>query len=192
MNRTADPDLRRLFSAALLGGLILTALVWLAVDGGARFRGDAPAASRAWAQAAPVATDAFGALDVWVDSGDVELAAWQVEVFSSDVTWVAFEGGEHAAFREAPAYDPRALARRDRIVLAAFDTGDDLPRGRTRVARLHYLIGGDPSEFDGEEPGFEIRPVTAANRSGVRIEASVELLPARDAELRGPEMERDR
>jgi hypothetical protein len=35
------------------------------------------------------------------------------------------EGGDHPAFKSAPYYDPAALTR-NRIIVAAFNTGSDL------------------------------------------------------------------
>ena len=94
---------------------------------------------------APSAGDVvrFGALDVFLDSGTLPLAAYQfeVKVTSGDVKLVGVEGGEHTAFKRPPYYDPKALAGQ-RIVIAAFDIGADLPRGRTRVARLMVQVRG--------------------------------------------------
>ena len=86
----------------------------------------------------------FGHVDVYLDSGSAPLAAYQVQVTTSagDVTLVGIEGGEHAAFKEPPYYDPAALGQK-RVVLGAFNTGADLPRGRTRVARLMVRVAGD-------------------------------------------------
>jgi hypothetical protein len=44
----------------------------------------------------------FEAIDVFVDSGDQHLAAWQLELASrtKDVEIVGIEGGEHRAFEE--------------------------------------------------------------------------------------------
>jgi hypothetical protein len=99
------------------------------------------------APATATATDAaarFAALDVFIDAGDQPLAAYQFElkVEAGNVALVGVEGGEHRAFRQPPYYDPAALSRQ-RIVIAAFDTGSDLPRGRTRVARLMVEVRGD-------------------------------------------------
>jgi hypothetical protein len=124
------------------------------------------AATHAWQQAPE---ERFLAVDVFVDSGDEPLAAWQVEL--ADPTGVArvvgVEGGEHPAFREAPYYDPAAL-QKGRIVLATFHVGGDLPRGRTRVARVHLLsqVG---------EPTLEVAPMAAATQGGRRIDVRVEL-----------------
>ena len=85
----------------------------------------------------------FGYVDIFVDSAGQPLAAYQCEITATagDVTLVGIEGGEHAAFKEPPYYDPKALGQK-RIILGAFDTGVDLPRGRTRVARLMVRIAG--------------------------------------------------
>jgi len=111
----------------------------------------------------------FLAVDVFVDSGDALLAAWQVELAdtSGRARVVGVEGGEHAAFQEAPYYDPSAL-QRGRIVLASFHVGAELPSGRTRVARVHFLVSGG-------EPALEITPVTAATQGGGRIDIRTEL-----------------
>ena len=61
---------------------------------------------------------------------------------AGDVTLVGIEGGEHAAYREPPYYDPKALSG-GRVIVGAFNTGTDLPRGRTRVARLMVRVRGD-------------------------------------------------
>lgn len=83
----------------------------------------------------------FVTLDVFIDSGSRPLAAYQVRAKdrSGRVALVGIEGGEHPAFAEPPHYDPRAL-RADRVVIAAFDTGRELPSGETRVATLHVRV----------------------------------------------------
>src|SRR3982751_87227 len=91
------------------------------------------------AATAPVAGGMrFAAIDVMVDSKEMKLGAWQVEVVvaKGNATIVGVEGGEHAAYKKAPYYDAKALAG-GRIIVAAFDAGADLPMGETRVARLH-------------------------------------------------------
>ncbi|MEZ6127392.1 MAG: hypothetical protein R3C59_01755 [Planctomycetaceae bacterium] len=94
---------------------------------------------------ADVAADAvrFEALDVFVDSGQQALAAYQFELFSTTdgVEIVGIEGGEHAAFQAAPYYDPQAM-QTNRVILAAFSTDKELPTGRTRVARIHVQLQG--------------------------------------------------
>ena len=92
----------------------------------------------------------FEAIDVIVDTGQVPLAAWQFEIQSRSpgVEIVGIEGGEHEAFADPPYYDPRAM-NNDRVILAAFSTADELPHGRSRIARLHLqLEGPGPREFE--------------------------------------------
>ena len=74
----------------------------------------------------------FAYVDVYLDAGAKPLAAYQVELTptAGDVVLTGLEGGEHAAFRDAPYYDPAALhAAKGRVIVAAFNTGADLPRG---------------------------------------------------------------
>lgn len=113
--------------------------------------------------------DRFLAVDVLVDSGEAPLAAWQLELVdpSGRARVVGVEGGEHPAFREAPYYDPAAL-QRGRIILAAFHVGEDLPSGRTRVARVHFLVTGG-------EPRLEVGPMAAATVGGSPIEIRTEV-----------------
>lgn len=88
----------------------------------------------------------FEWVDVSIDPHDKPLAAYQFELKSSggDVTLVGVEGGEHPAFNPPPYYDPRANLQ-NRIVIAGFNTGDNLPRGRTRVARVMVKVTGNPT-----------------------------------------------
>ena len=88
----------------------------------------------------------FRALDVFIDTGDAPLAAYQFDfrATGADVKLVGIEGGEHAAFAQPPYYDPRALsAAEPRVIVGAFSTADKLPKGRTRVARLMVHVQGD-------------------------------------------------
>jgi hypothetical protein len=85
----------------------------------------------------------FAWVDVFVDPGGRPLAAYQFELKArgAGVTLVGVEGGEHPAYAEPPFYDPRANLH-NRIVIAAFNTGDDLPKTRTRVARVMVRVNG--------------------------------------------------
>ena len=47
------------------------------------------------------------------------------------------------AFAPPPYYDPKANVQK-RIVIAGFNTGDDLPKSRTRVARVMVRVTGNP------------------------------------------------
>ena len=115
----------------------------------------------------------FGALDVFIDSGAAPLAAYQFElnVTAGDVKLVGVEGGEHRAFAKPPYYDPKALTQ-DRIIVAAFDTGSDLPAGRTRVARLMVQIGGDVT------PAYDATVQVAASADAKPIPASISVSQA--------------
>jgi len=117
----------------------------------------------------PVAVDMrFSTVDVYVSSGDQPLAAYQfvVQAATQNVLLAGLEGGEHAAFRQAPYYDPKALLG-ERVVVAAFSTADALPRGRTRVARLHVQVSGD------KDPEYIVTLQTAAGPDGGVIAATV-------------------
>ncbi len=89
-------------------------------------------------------TTRFEYIDVFIDPGNKSLAAYQFELKTDSNTAqiVGVEGGEHAAFKSAPYYDPTALSK-NRIIVAAFNTSSDLPKTKTRVARLHMRLTGD-------------------------------------------------
>ena len=93
----------------------------------------------------------FAPVHIYLDSGNKPLAAYQFEIKAAvgQIKIVGVEGGQHQAFNEAPYYDPAALAN-DRIIIAAFDTGSELPRGRTRIATIHLQIIGDA------EPDYDL------------------------------------
>ncbi len=82
----------------------------------------------------------FTTVDIYLDSGDMPLAAYQLQFKATEgeVKIVGIEGGEHDAFSEPPYYDPEAI-QRERVIIAAFNTSDasQLPAGRTRVATIH-------------------------------------------------------
>ena len=109
----------------------------------------------------------FATVDVSVDPKGQPLAAYQLE-FVADaqrVKLVGVEGGDHAAYREPPYYDPAALSRH-RVILAAFSTSSDLPRSATRVARLHLQITGN------EKPAWEAKLMVAADAGAQKIPAA--------------------
>ncbi len=111
----------------------------------------------------------FAAVDVFVDSGDATLVAWQVEI-SYDRAACALagvEGGERPFARE-PYYDPKGLTA-GRIVIADFTQVGKPRRGRIRVARLHLELRG--------EPKLSVRLVTAATHGGAKIVAQAQLVP---------------
>lgn len=113
----------------------------------------------------------FRPVHVYVDSGATPLAAYQIEIVADgNAEIVGVEGGEHGAFALPPHYDPAALAG-GRIIIAAFDTGSDLPTGRTRVATVHMREAGPV------EPSFHATLQIAGGQDGRPIDAAVELLP---------------
>lgn len=111
----------------------------------------------------------FVSVPVFVDPKGAPLAAYQLEFRAEGASAriVGVEGGEHPAFREPPYYDPAALARENRIILAAFSTAGDLPRERTRVATLQLMVEG------GGEPRFAVRADVTATIEGKAIQAAV-------------------
>ncbi len=111
----------------------------------------------------------FAPLHVYLDSGSNALAAFQFELKATagQVKIVGVEGGSHEAFSKTPPYyDPAALAN-DRIIIAAFSTQQDLPKGRTRVATLHLQILGDA------EPQYGLKLVVSADADGKEIPARI-------------------
>jgi hypothetical protein len=120
---------------------------------------------------APEPEVVFGAFDVFVDTGSEPLAAYQVEL--KDVLGrariVGIEGGAPQPFRDPPHYDPRAM-RNDHVILGAFSTAADLPRGKVRVARLHIMSEGGP-------PDFRLVLTTAGAPGGRKLNASATLEP---------------
>src|SRR5436190_21520886 len=119
--------------------------------------------------AQPAATNQtvrFQAVDIFIDSKETPLAAYQLEfqVKTGDAKVVGVEGGEHSAFKDAPFYDPKAI-QQERVIIAAFSTtaADKLPKARTRVATIHLQITGH------QKPEFHLRLETAATSNGNKI-----------------------
>ena len=112
----------------------------------------------------------FQTVDVTLDPKGQPLAAYQLE-FVADanrVKLVGVEGGDHAAFREPPYYDPAALSQ-NRVVVAAFSTSADLPKTVTRVARLHVQISGDG------QPQWSAKLIVASSDKSDSIPADVKV-----------------
>src|SRR5437870_361679 len=108
----------------------------------------------------------FQAVDVFIDSKETPLAAYQLEfsVKNGDAKVVGVEGGEHSAFKDAPFYDPKAI-QHERVIIAAFNTtsADKLPKGKTRVATIHLQITGE------QNPEYFVKLETAATLEGRKI-----------------------
>ena len=109
----------------------------------------------------------FAPLHIYLDSGNKPLAAYQFELRAAgQIKIVGVEGGQHEAFKEAPYYDPAALAN-DRIIIASFNTGRELPKGRTRIATIHLQIIGDA------EPDYQLKLIVAADADVNEIPAKI-------------------
>jgi hypothetical protein len=108
----------------------------------------------------------FRAVDIFVDSGNTPLAAYQLEfsVTNGVAKIVGIEGGEHPAFREPPFYDPKAI-QQERVIIAAFNTDkpENLPTGKTRIATIHIQTTGT------EQLAFQLGLQTAADSAGNKI-----------------------
>jgi hypothetical protein len=103
-----------------------------------------------------------------VNSQTKPLVAYQLEftAFGGGAKIVGIEGGEPAAFQEAPFYDPKAM-QHERVIIGAFSLlkQDKLPSGKTRVATIHLLT------TNNEPPRYEVRLTTAATVGGKKIPA---------------------
>ena len=110
----------------------------------------------------------FASLPVYIDSGGKALAAYQFELKTTkgQIEIVGVENGQSPAFAQPPYYDPNALAH-DRIIIAAFNTGKNLPTGRTRVTTLQLQIIGQT------EPQYQIDLTVAADADGNKIPAEI-------------------
>lgn len=112
----------------------------------------------------------FEYLDIFVDSADQPLAAWQVDLHASvgKASIVGIEGGD-GIYAPAPYYDEAAM-QHDRVILAGLSTlpQAQLPTGKVRVARVHVMI---------EQPGteFTISISAAALPDGTRTPATATL-----------------
>jgi len=109
----------------------------------------------------------FSAVDIYVDSKNAPLAAYQIEFFATNgiAKIVGIEGGD-SVFREPPFYDTKAI-QHDRVIIAAFNTAsaDKLPASKIRIATIHLQIVGD------RPPQFQLKLQVAANPDGNKISA---------------------
>ncbi len=134
----------RRFHAFILAGLVVMAAGWAAPA--APDNKDNPGNQ-------PGATLRFDAVHVFVDSGTMALAAYQLSLRATrgNVGIVGIEGSDHHAFANPPYYDPIAI-QGDRVIIGAFSTADvnSLPTGRTRIATIHVQITGGQAEYDAQ------------------------------------------
>ena len=110
----------------------------------------------------------FKVIDVYIDSGPMPLAAYEFEfkATAGDVQIVGIERGDNHNFRDPPYYDPAGLSK-NRVIIGSFNTTDELPTQRSRVARLHLHISGDT------RPQYALSLIVAGSREGNPIAASV-------------------
>lgn len=127
------------------------------------------APDRAAPQEPAAASPRLQAWDVFLDAGGRRIAAWQFEwrIDGGGARIVGLEGGEPGAFADAPYYDPAAL-QGGRIVVAAFSTADELPRGRFRAARVHLIVDA------GARPRFDVELQACAGADGSAIDATID------------------
>lgn len=114
----------------------------------------------------PAHTISFRYVDIFIDSGATPLAAYQFEFITlrGDAKLVGVERGDNAGFQDPPYYDPAAL-QGGRVIVGSFNTGDQLPLGKVRVARLHLQITGAAQ--------FQAKLIVAGNKDGAAIAATV-------------------
>jgi hypothetical protein len=151
--------------------LVLLVLSLVALGGGL---GEAPSSAQPQVQPAALPEPRFETIDINIDSGATPLAAYQLEIRATgDARLVGIEGGAHSAFAEPPFYNPRALPEgqlNQRIIIAAFSTDQALPRGNTRVARLHLQVRG--------EAQYTLHVQAAGAEDGRRIDVVATHAPA--------------
>jgi hypothetical protein len=108
----------------------------------------------------------FGTVDLFVDSAETQLGAWEMEfkATTGQVEIVGIERGDNADFHDPPYYDPSAL-KSNRIIVGAFNVTNNLSAGKTRVARLHLHISGT------QQPVYAANLVVAGDKDGRKIAA---------------------
>ncbi len=118
----------------------------------------------------------FVPVEVYVDSGASELGSYQLELTAKNATIVGLEGGASRAFAAAPFYDPAAMMG-NRIVVASFSTDENLPKGNTRVARLHMMLTGAGAAGPDGLPEMTSKLVVATDGQGKSLSAKLTLKP---------------
>ena len=112
----------------------------------------------------------FTYVDVMIDPKGQPLAAWQFEFTAQagSISLVGVEAGDAPAYaKRPPYYDPAALAGH-RIIVGDYSLDPNVPKTKTRVARLMLEVRGDA------KPQFTTKLMAAANTDGKTI--PVELL----------------
>lgn len=172
--RLDSPLARNVLALVALGVALALSAVLASAQPAQPPASPAPAAAPATVPPPP----RFEAIDVFVDSANRPLAAWQVELSASvpggEVRIVGIEGGQHPAFNRPPYYDPAAIAQ-NRAILAALsiEPAPNLPTGRTRVARVHLHITGSRAPV-----AVSLAFIDAADHAAARFVAPVSVQPA--------------
>ena len=114
----------------------------------------------------------FTYVDIMIDPKGQMLAAWQFE-FATEVgtiSLVGVEAGDVPAYaKRPPYYDPAALAGH-RIIVGDYSLDPNLPKTKTRVARLMLEVRGDA------RPQYVTRVMAAANSDGKTIPVELSLV----------------
>lgn len=125
----------------------------------------------------------FAAFDVFIEPRGEALAAYQVEVraevgaAAGSIKIVGIEGGEGAAFADAPYYDVRAMQSERAIIGAlARDLGAGATKVRTRVARIHVMAEGITGKLDVNQLSVKLQ--VAGDPQGRSIGAEVSIQSA--------------
>ena len=110
----------------------------------------------------------FQTVDIYIDTADKPLAAYQFSLrsLSGNALLSGIAGADHPAFSKPPYYDTKALID-EKVVIAALSTDESLPSGRTRVARLTVQVSG------GADPRYELTLQAAAGPDGNPVPAKV-------------------
>ena len=114
----------------------------------------------------------FTSVDIWVNSGEEALAAYQTEIVydKNKIIVVGIEGGEKNGFKRAPFYDLKGM-KSGRIIIASFiKNKQNALNGKARIARLHLQVSGEKYN------DFSIKLMAAANVKGEKIQPSVKII----------------
>jgi hypothetical protein len=119
----------------------------------------------------PAGGSLFASVDILIDPKGHTLAAYQIEFAAEvgQVSLVGIEAGEPGPYAARPPYyDPAALAG-NRVIVGDYSLAPDLPKTRTRVARLMLEIRGEA------KPQYVVKLMAAADADGKAFaaEASV-------------------
>jgi hypothetical protein len=111
----------------------------------------------------------FVTVDVYIDTGDERLAAWQFELACDEeqAKIAGVESGADKFQQDPPYYDPEARET-GRVIVGAFTLRPDAPKGKVHVARLHMMEEGPVV------PEYGPKLIAAAAPGGKRIKVTIE------------------